>query len=301
MPPEALAVPSVGALLALAREELARAGAAEASREAAELYAALVRRPSSAAWLDRDEPASADLGTRLAEAVRRRAAGWPQAYAANAANFRGHWLAVDSRVLIPRPETEGLVDLVLEWLRAEPVGRRGPVVIADACTGSGAVAVAIALEAAPRAVRVIATDCSAPALEVARLNVAGTGTAARVELRHGDLLQPLAGERVDAVVCNPPYVSEAEWEQLEPGVRDFEPREALVGGPDGLAAIRALAVAAGAALRPAGLLVLEVDARRSRASAEIVAAAGFDGCQVLEDPFGRPRYVRARRPADGSD
>lgn len=291
---------TVGEAIRQAGRALEQAGVAEARREAAELYAAVVRRPDSAAWLDRDRSIAGPVRTALEEAARRRAAGWPQPYASGQANFRGHWLTVDRRVLIPRPETEGLVDLVLHWLRTEGAGRPVPVVVADACTGSGAIAVAIALEAAPGAVRVIATDCSAPALDVAQLNVQGTGTADRVELRHGDLLQPLAGERVDVVVSNPPYVSAAEWEQLEPGVRDFEPRDALVGGSDGLAAIRELATSARAALRPGGLLALEVDARRAGASADIVVAAGFVGCEVLEDLFGRPRYVRARRPADGS-
>jgi release factor glutamine methyltransferase len=290
---------AVGDAIEQAGRALEHAGIAEARREAAELYAALVQRPTSAAWLDRELPIAGSVRAALEEAARRRAAGWPQAYASGRANFRGHWLRVDRRVLIPRPETEGLVDLVLQWLRGGAAGR--PVaVVADACTGSGAIAVAVALEAAPGVVRVIATDCSAPALAVARLNVAETGTADRVELRHGDLLQPLAGERVDVVVSNPPYVSAAEWELLEPAVRDFEPRDALVGGVDGLAAIRELAVSARAALQPGGLLALEVDERRAGASADIVVAAGFVGCEVLADLFGRPRYVRARRPVDGS-
>jgi release factor glutamine methyltransferase len=291
---------TVGEGIAQARRTLEAAGVAEARREAAELYAALTRRATGAAWLDRTEPLAPALAAALEEAARRRAAGWPQAYATGVANFRGHWLHVDRRVLIPRPETEGLVDLVLPWVRREGARRGARVVVADACTGSGAIAVAVALEAAPAAVRVIATDCSAEALAAARRNVEALDVGDRVELRHGDLLQPLGGERVDVVVSNPPYVTADEWERLEASVRDYEPRDALVGGPDGLAAIRELAATAGAALRPGGLLALEVDAQRAEASADVVAAAGFDGCEVLEDLFDRPRYVRARRPADGS-
>jgi release factor glutamine methyltransferase len=292
---------TVGDAIREARTALEAAGVADARREAEELYAALVRRPTSAAWLEREQPAPPPVRAALEAAARRRAAGWPQAYATGAANFRGHWLVVDSRALIPRPETEGLVDLVLEWAKAAE--RDGaPLLIADACTGSGAIAVALALEA-PSAVRVVATDCSADALAVARANVEALGVADRVELRHGDLLQPLAGEPVDAVVSNPPYVAAAEWDALEPCVRDFEPREALVSGADGLAAIRALVEQARSTLRSGGLLALEVDARRAGDAAALAAAAGFVSCTVLEDLFGRPRYLRARSPGggDGSD
>ncbi len=296
---------TVGEAVAAAAELLEAAGIAEARHEARELYGLLVRQSGSTAWLRRDEPLSAALGAALEQAAQRRAAGWPAAYAAGAANFRGHWLAVDRRVLIPRPETEGLVDLVLAWSKsASRPGR--PLVVADACTGSGAIAVALALES-PVAVRIVATDCSADALAVARANVAALGV--RVELRQGDLLSPLGGERVDAVVSNPPYVAAAEWEELDPGVRDFEPRAALVSGPDGLAAIRELIAQARELVRPGGLLALEVDARRAGEAAALAEAAGFVSCSVHQDLFGRPRYLRAWSPvgrgggpdADGSD
>jgi len=291
---------TVGEAMAAAASVLEDAGVAEARREAQELYGALVRRPTSAAWLEREEPIPSRVRAALETAAQRRAALWPQAYATGAAAFRGHWLTVDRRVLIPRPETEGLVDLVLEWVKT--TARAGtPLVVADACTGSGAIAAALALEAPPGSVRVIATDCSAAALDVARLNLAALGLRDRVDLRHGDLLQPLAGERVDAVVSNPPYVAAAEWDGLEASVRDFEPREALVSGEDGLAAIGTLVAQARAALRPGGLLALEVDARRADAAAALAAGAGFASCTVLQDLFGRPRYLRARRPDDGSD
>ena len=295
-----VAAGTVGEAVREAQRTLERAGTPDARREAEEMYTTLVRRPTSAAWLEREQPAQAAVRAALEAAARRRAAGWPQAYSTGVANFRGHWLKVDRRVLIPRLETEGLVDLVLEWAKAE--GREGAsLLIADACTGSGAIAVALALEGAPSALRVIATDCSADALAVARANVEALGVADRVELRHGDLLQPLVGERVDAVVSNPPYVASAEWDALEPSVRDFEPREALVSGADGLAAIRALVAQARSTLRAGGLLALEVDARRAGDAAALAAAAGFVSCTVLEDLFGRPRYLRARRPVDGSD
>ena len=288
---------TVGAATAGARAVLERAGLADAAREAAELYACLVHRPASAAWLDRDGSCEPALAAALAEAARRRAGGWPQAYAAGWADFRGIWLAVDARVLIPRPETEGLVDVVLGWLRGEGAGSAAasPLVV-DAGTGSGAIAIALALESPAR---VVATDSSAAALEVARANVAAHGLAGRLDCRQGDFLAPLGEERADVVVGNPPYVATAEWERLEPGVRDHEPRAALDGGADGLGPTRRLVAAAYRSLRAGGrgLLALEVDAARAGESAAVAAAAGFVDCVVLEDLFGRPRYLRARRPA----
>jgi release factor glutamine methyltransferase len=287
---------------------------ADARREADELYAALVLGATSRAFLDRDEPIAPAVHTRLLEAVRRRAQGWPQAYAAGRANFRGHWLAVDRRVLIPRPETEGLVELVIDWAvrrtGGQAVANDGrvsdrktdrptdrPPLVADIGTGSGAIAIALALEAPVAGV--IATDVSADALNVALENAAATGARDRIAFRRGPGCAPLLDDVVDVLVSNPPYVATREWEQLEPGVRDCEPRLALDGGADGLAVLRALAAEAPASLAAGGLLALETDARRADATADLVRAAGagraFESVEVRNDPFGRPRYVIARR------
>lgn len=278
---------TVGAALAAAAERLRAGGVPAPRREAEELYAALVCGPTSRAWLDREQPLSDALEARLAEAVRRRIAGVPQAYAAGRANFRGHWLAVDGRVLIPRPETEGLVQLVIDW-----AGDRVPVV-ADIGTGSGAIAISLALEAPVAGV--IATDVSAEALALAQTNAATTGARDRISFRRGDLCAPLLGDVVDALVSNPPYVATPEWEGLDPAVKDHEPRLALDGGADGLAVIRRLVEAAPGSLAPGGLVALETDARRAEATAAMVAEAGFERVEVREDLFGRPRYVTARQ------
>jgi len=285
----------VGQALDAAQGALHAAGVADSRREASELYAALIQGATSAAFLCRDESLPADVERRLAEAVSRRVAGWPQAYATGWACFRGYWLEVDRRVLIPRPETEGLVELVLEWVRARGGGDGGPGLTGvDVGTGSGAVAVALAREA-PFA-RVWAVDRSVEALAVARANARRFGVDSAVAVVAGDLLEPLGGRRVDTVVSNPPYVATGELGSLDPSVRDFEPLQALDGGSDGLDPTRRVARAARAALTPGGFLAIEVDSRRATESAAAVEEAGFPAAAIAYDLFQRPRYVWAEQP-----
>ena len=279
---------TVGEVLAVVTGQLAMAGVKEPRREADELYAAVICGPTSSAYLDKDKPAAEAVHQRLTLAAERRAAGWPQQYAAGRANFRGHWLAVDQRVLIPRPETEGLVDLVIARLPA-----RLPVV-ADIGTGSGAIAIALALEA--QVAGVIATDISPDALNVALENATALGARERISFRRGDLLLPLLDDRVDVLVSNPPYIATAEWEKLDASVRDFEPRLALDGGADGLAPYRAILREGRRAVNPGGLLALELDAERAAATAGLAVAAGWTDVQVKPDLAGRARYLLATQP-----
>jgi len=281
---------TVGDAVGRATGALAAAGVADARREADELYAALVCGAASRAWLDRDLPLAPAVAERLETAARQRAEGWPQAYATGRANFRGHWLAVDRRVLIPRAETESLVQLVLDWAAA----RAAPPVVADIGTGSGAIAIALALEG--RVAGLIATDVSADALNVAIENATALGAKDRISFRRGDLLGPLLGDPVDAVVSNPPYITTVECDWLHPTVKDFEPHVALDGGADGLVLTRRLAAEAAVALPPGGLLALEADAGRADATAAILEEAGFANVEIGEDLFGRPRTVTGRRP-----
>ncbi len=269
--------------------------------EADDLYAAAVCGSRSSAFLDRDKPIAEPVRERLLLAAQRRKAGWPQQYAAGRANFRGHWLAVDQRVLIPRPETEGLVELVIEFSSGASSSKTRPTLplaplIADIGTGSGAIAIALALEA--RVAGVIATDISADALNLAIENATSLGAKERINFRRGDLLAPLLDDKVDVVVSNPPYVATDEWEKLEASVRDYEPRLALDGGLDGLDVYRRLAPEAMASLNPGGFLALEIDARRADQTAEIVRDAGLVDVTLHADTFGRTRYLLAVRDAD---
>jgi release factor glutamine methyltransferase len=284
--PETAIPASLASLLEAAAATLTRSGVREPRREAAALWGALAGRSPGALWIERDRPAAPALVDVFRQAVARRAAGAPLAYATGRAGFRTLELAVDRRALIPRPETEGLVELVLRWAAETPGG-----VAADIGTGTGCIALALAMEG--RFERVIATDYSGEAAALARENVARVRPGVPVEVRVGNLLAPLAAERCRVIVANPPYLTEGEWAALDPGVREFEPKPALASGPDGLVATRALLGLARAVLEPGGLLALEIDARRSAAVQALAHDAGWNHVSIHQDLFGRPRYALA--------
>jgi len=229
--------------------------------------------------------------------LRRRADREPLQYILGRAAFRELDLCVDRRVLIPRPETEVLVDEVLAWAAAQD---RTDMSAVDIGTGSGAIALSLVHEG-PFG-RVVATDASDDALDVARGNAEALGLAEKVDFRGGTLFSALeAGEIFDVVVSNPPYVAEAEAETLEPEVADWEPGQALFGGPDGLAVVRELVGGAGARLRPGGLLALEVGAGQAGlVVAEVETIGGYDDVRVRRDLAGRQRVILARWAGPGS-
>lgn len=283
-------MPEVANLLDQIASALAGPGVPPSRSVAIDLVARVLDRP--AFWpranpqaLVSDAEAEAILG-----AVERLRSGMPIQYAVGRASFRHLTLRVDQRVLIPRPETELLVDLVLAAQR----GGRGTAV--DVGTGSGAIALALAAEGAFD--RVIAIDVSPDALAVARANLAAIpeDRRGRVEFREGSLLAPIAGEKVEVVVSNPPYISPAEARELPALVHAWEPHLALFAEDDGMAVIRALVPEAAAVLVPGGLLALEVDSRRADlAVAAVSADGGFADVEQRLDLTGRPRMVVARR------
>jgi len=260
------------------------------TREARELVAALLDRPRSWPTVHAGEPVPPDLVERAGVAARKLQAGAPMAYAVGLAAFRHMTLRVDERVLIPRPETEVLVDLVLE--------AQGDGSIIDLGTGSGAIALALATEGAYD--RVIASDISADALAVAAVNA--QAVEARVEWRLGSWLAPFAGERVQALVSNPPYISFDEALELEPGVRNWEPPVALLAADGGMAAIREIVRGAPTVLDFGGLLAMEVDARRASLVAELLMSNGsYIDVKVRLDLAGRERFVLARHIGSHDD
>ena len=293
---------SIAAALEEAVALLERAGVPDPRREATTLWAAVAgdgtRRGD--VWLRRDREPPPEVARRFREAVERRARGVPFAYAVGSVGFRTLELQIDSRALIPRPETEGLVELVLDWTRHVrratgnvKRGGGGGGAVADIGTGCGCIALSLAVEG--EFDRVIAVERSAAAAALARENVERARPPVPVEVREGDLLAPLGGgARLRAIVSNPPYLTDAEYASLEPGVRLFEPREALVGGGDGLAVTRALLAGARGLLEPGrGLIALEIDERRAAETAALARAHGWSQVVVREDLFGRPRFLLA--------
>ena len=249
-------------------------------------------------YLQFDRPVGADELAAFKPFLLRRAKREPLQYVTGRAAFRELELAVDGRVLIPRPETEVLVEAVLEWARLGVGGDspRGPDLDGmDLGTGSGCIALSLLAEGPFR--RVVATDASEDALAVAAENASLAGLDERLETRLGPLWEPIAsGERFDVVASNPPYVADAEAAQLEPEVRDWEPAAALFAGSEGLDVLDAIVEGAGQRLRAGGLLALEVGLGQATSVAERVRdAGGFGEPRVLRDLTGRPRIVLAEQ------
>jgi release factor glutamine methyltransferase len=236
----------------------------------------------------------AELSRDLDEQLARRLAGEPVQYITGRAAFRSLDLAVDRRVLVPRPETELLVDAVLDHLRDRADPRRPPRVL-DLGTGSGCIALSIAQEH-PGA-RVLATDASAAALEVARANAHEYGLADRVEFAHGRWFDAVApDERFDVVVSNPPYISPNEAAELPADVHDWEPHDALFAEDDGLADLREIVDEAPRRLRAGGLLALELAEMRAReVAAWLEGARDWHRVELRADLAGRPRMLLALR------
>jgi release factor glutamine methyltransferase len=231
---------------------------------------------------------------RLEAWISRRAAGEPVQYITGRAAFRGLDLVVTPAVLVPRPETEGLVEAVLEALRAETARWPKPRVL-DLGTGSGAIALALAAEWP--AAEVVGTDASEEALAVAWVNAVEHQLAGRVRLVRGDWFDAVApDERFEVVASNPPYIAEAEWEGLPAEVRDHEPREALVGGDGGLDELRTIVDEAPRHLVAGGLLALELaEMRAEEVAAWLEGAHDWERVELRDDLAGRPRMLLARR------
>ena len=281
---------TVGALHDALAEELAGPGVPPARAVARDLIAGVMDQPRFWPSAQRALVLDASSAAAIRTAAARLREGMPMQYAIGRASFRHLILSVDRRVLIPRPETELLVDLVLAAQRG------GKETVVDVGTGSGAIALALAAEGGFD--EIIATDISPDALAVAEANLVSipADRRGRVSFRLGALLDPVRGASVDTIVSNPPYISHNEAAELPRLVHDWEPATALFADADGMAVIQALVPEAAIILKPGGLLALEVDSRRVTVAAELVSNDGrFTDVETRLDLTGRPRFVVARR------
>ena len=244
----------------------------------------------SRAWLIThcDELLADDLSMSYMKLLERRRNGEPIQYITGETEFFGLPFQVTPDVLIPRPETEHLVEKVIELASRYDAPR-----IVDIGTGSGAIAVALGHKL-PRA-RLTATDLSAPALSIARQNAARNGVA-RIRFLEGDLFALVSKEKFEIVVSNPPYVPTADRASLSIEVRDHEPALALFAGGDGLEVYRRLIPAAFDALVPGGFVALEIGYGQSPAITELLARSGFEQIDFVPDLQGIPRVACAQRP-----
>lgn len=259
--------------LSAAVDALAAAGVEDPRLDAELLLAEATGLDRARLVSDPEAEISPPAARRFAEMVRRRLRREPVAYILGRRGFHGIELAVDPRVLVPRPETELLVELALELK---------PGRLLDVGTGSGAIALAVASEL-PEC-EVVASDTSPATLEVARANAERLGLADRVTFVEGSL--PEVGE-FDLVLANLPYVAETDWPSLEPEVTEWEPREALLAGPDGLDAIRALL----AAKPPSDRIALEMGEGQAEAVGELLREAGFGAVETRADLAGIERVA----------
>lgn len=238
--------------------------------------------------LDADKPLSSKELADYKASHQRRRNYEPVAYIIGRREFYGREFLVDQRVLIPRPDTETLVDVVLR--RAPP----GGAAAVDLCTGSGCVGVTLSLERP--AWTMTLTDVDAGALEVARTNATALG-AASIEIVAGDLLDAVAGRRFDVITANPPYIPANQIAGLAPDIRDHEPKLALDGGEEGLFLIQKLVAQAPAFLEAAGLLAMELESSQGESAKGLFERAGFQDIEISKDLGGRDRVVSGLLPS----
>ena len=281
---------TIGAVVETARARLIASGIApeDAGLDAEVLARHLLGWDRATYFSERHRHIDRAFDGRYAELIARRAGREPVAHLTGHRDFWGLEFGVTPDVLIPRPETELVVEAAL-GLRIEPTD---DVVVADVGTGSGCLTIALAV--AWPAARIVATDVSLAALAVARTNAEGHGVADRISWRHGRGLAGLAAP-VDLIVSNPPYIPASSIPELAPEVRDYEPRIALDGGTDGTAALRELAAEADAALAPDGALVVEFGCGQEAAVRRLVGPTRLTVIDVLRDLQGLPRVAVVQR------
>ena len=263
-------LPTVRLVLEQGARQLRKAGIDSEKLEMSLILAEVLGIDRARLYADPDRPLNDAQHRAACSMLERRLKREPLAYILGRREFFGLEFNITSDVLIPRPETEHLVERAIAWIQARAGVIHEPL-LADIGTGSGAIAVAVA-QTCPTS-RWIATDLSAAALEIARANARRHGVADRIQFRRGPMLNPIT-ERLDGLVSNPPYVPDADRETLQPEVSHWEPAEALFSGPDGLNHIRELITAAPRRLRPGGLLLIECGQGQAETIIDLLARDG---------------------------
>jgi len=300
---------TIGRLIEWTRGFFERGGIAQPRLEAEILLAHVLGAERIDLYLRYEDPVAEDERTAFRELVRRRAAGEPTRYLVGTCEFLSLAFKVTPDCLIPRPETEMLVEEVLRLSGATPaplleegeMESSGPLTAIDLCTGCGCVAVSLAVRLPD--CRVTATDISPAALEVARINAQAHDVGTRVTFLEGDLYDALDAADAapaDFLVANPPYVAEAEWDGLPREIREHEPRDALVAGPDGTEVIERILKGARAYLKPTATLLVEIGAGHGARAAETASTVrGLLNVRVLKDYAGLDRILVAQREPEG--
>jgi len=282
----------IRAILSGAIAQLEEAGVDTPRLDAELLLAQLLEQKRAWLWTHPTEQIAPGVEQEFVRLLARRRRREPLPYLLGSWEFYGRSFTVTPDVLIPRPETELLVELVLVWARKQHASR-----IADIGAGSGVIAITLAAEMP--SLHITAVDLSAPALEIARSNARQLGVAARITFLEGNLLQPLRAAAcfpLDAIVANLPYIAEEDYPALMPEVRDYEPRAALLAREGGTALIRELIEECAELLRPRGLLAVEVGMGQAEHIASLFTSNGWDNVQIHNDYGGIPRHVTAETP-----
>ena len=272
------------------RNRLRAAGVDAAQLEARELVCFALDKTREQLYRDMNLYVTAQQEARVEELVQRRLAGEPVAYLIGEWEFYGIPLDISREVLVPRTDTEVLAQRAIQLLQQAGDGAR----LLDLCAGSGCIGLAAAVNA-PQS-RVVLADWSEGALRICRQNVRRNNLNARVTCVRADAREPAPSALwdFDVIACNPPYIPSGEIDALDPDVKDYEPRMALDGGPDGLDFYRDIAGKWASALRLGGTLLFEVGAGQAPAVEEILAKNGFTGINTLPDIHGIWRVVEGR-------
>ena len=286
---------TVGSILKWTEQYFGSKGVESPRLDAEVLLSHVLKKERIYLYVHFDEPLEQKELAAYRELVKQRVQRVPVAYLVGTREFMGLDFKVTPAVLIPRPDTEILVQAVLDRLQ-KSTGDQSSSVVLDVGTGSGAVCLSL-LHYRPE-LQAVTVDISADALTVARENAAQLGVAERIEFLQGDLLQPVAGRKFSAIVSNPPYIPAADLAGLEPEVKDHEPIQALAGGKDGLDFYRRLLQGGAALLAEGGFLAFEVGIRQAKEVAALAAAESLLGrTEILKDYAGIERVVVVWRTA----